>query len=344
MRRLANGGSNLLYVLFGEDDYSLKQFLAEIKRGVGDEASLIANTTNLDGQKMTLDQLRSVCETVPFLAEKRLVIVEGLLGRFETRGKPKRKKAARSAGRGSDYKSIAEYVSRIPQFTILAIVDGKISNGNPLLRELSAKAEVRSFPLLKEAGLKPWIQRRVTEAGGSITPQAVGLLVKFVGGNLWLMANEIDKLVLFAGGRRIEEKDVGMLVSYAQEANIFVMVDAILEFKAGIALDLMQKLLQGGAPVAYFLVMLSRQFRMLVRVKELVRQRKSNLEIQDKLGLSSAYVVNKLMEQAGRYSLERLKEMYHRLLETDLAIKTGRYNDELAFSILIAELCQGRKV
>ena len=344
MGRLANGGSNLLYVLFGEDDFSLRQFLAEIKRGVGDEANLMADTTNLDGQKVTIDQLRSVCETVPFLAEKRLVIVEGLLGRFETRGKPKRKKGARSADRENNYKSIAEYVSQIPQFTILAIVDGKISNRNPLLRELSAKAEVRSFPLLKEDRLRPWIQRRVTEAGGSISSQAVDLLVKFVGGNLWLMANEIDKLVLFAGSRRIEEKDVGALVSYAQEANVFVMVDAILKFKAGIALDLMQQLLQGGSPAVYLLVMLSRQFRMLVRVKELVRQRKSNLEIQDKLGLSAEFVVNKLMEQAGRYSLARLKEMYHRLLEADLAIKTGRYNDELALSILITELCQGRKV
>ena len=333
----------MLYVLSGEDDFSLRQFLAEIKRGVGDDVSLMANTTNLDGQRVTVDQLKSVCETVPFLAEKRLVIVEGLLGRFEPRGKLKGKKAARKADRENDYKSIAEYVSQIPQFTILALVDGKIGNRNPLLRELSARAEVRSFPLLKYAKLSQWIQRRVTGAGGSISSQAVELLAKFLGGNLWLMANEVDKLVIFAGGRRIEEGDVGALVSYAQEANVFVMVDAILEFKAGVAQELVQQLLQRGAPVAYPLVMLARQFRMLVRVKELTRQRKSNLEIQDKLGLSSEYVLHKLMEQAGRYSLERLKEMYHRLLEADLAIKTGRLNDELALSILIAELCQGRK-
>ncbi|MFC1954972.1 DNA polymerase III subunit delta [Chloroflexota bacterium] len=331
-------------MLLGEDDFSLRQFLAEIKRDVGDEANLMADTTNFDGQKVTLDQLRSVCEAVPFLAEKRLVIVEGLLGRFESRGKPKGKKAARKADRENDCKSIAEYVSQIPQFTVLALVDGKINNRNPLLKELSAKAEVRSFPLMKGAKLHQWIQRRVTEAGGSISPQAMGLLIKFIDGNLWLMANEVDKLVLFAGSRRIEEKDVGALVSYAQEASVFVMVDAILEFKAGVALELMQQLLQQGAPVTYLLVMLARQFRMLVRLKELVRQRKSNLEIQDKLGLNSEYVINKLMGLASRYSMTRLKEMYHRLLEADLAIKTGRFNDELALSILIAELCQGRKV
>ncbi|NLL90756.1 MAG: hypothetical protein GX226_06645 [Dehalococcoidales bacterium] len=39
------------------------------------------------------------------------------------------------------------------------------------------------------------------------------------------------------------------------------------------------------------------------------------------------------------YSFERLKELYHKLLDTDIAIKTGKYNDELALNILIAEMC-----
>lgn len=332
-----------MYVLLGEDDFSLRQLLAEIKKSAGDDVNLLVNTANLDGQQVTLDQLKSVCETVPFLAEKRLVIVEGLLGRFETKGKSRRKKGARSPDRGNDCKTIAEYVSQIPQFTILVLVDGKINNRNPLLRELSDKAEVRSFSLLKDAKLRQWIQRRVTGAGGSISPQAMDLLAKFLGGNLWLMANEVDKLVTFADGRCIEEGDVEVLVSYAQEANVFVMVDAILEFKADVAQELVQQLLQRGASVSYLLVMLARQFRMLVKVKELTGQRKSNLEIQDKLGLTSEYVLRKLMEQAGRYSMVRLEEMYHRLLEADLAIKTGQFNDELALSILIAELCQWHK-
>jgi len=158
------------------------------------------------------------------------------------------------------------------------------------------------------------------------------------------MANEIDKLALFASGRRIEEEDVKLVVSYAQEANVFAMVDAVLEFRAGVAEQLLQKLLQRGAAPAYLLVMLSRQVRMIVRVKELRNQRKSEMEIQDKLGLTSEFALRKTSEQAGRYSLARLKEVYHRLLEADLSIKTGKYDAELALNILIAELCQRRKL
>ena len=158
------------------------------------------------------------------------------------------------------------------------------------------------------------------------------------------MANEIDKLVLFTSGRRIEEEDVKRLVNYAQEASVFAMVDAILEFKAGIAEQLLQQLLQQGAAPAYLLVMLARQVRMIVQVKELRSRKKSEVEIQDRLGLASEFVLRKTLEQANRYSLARLKEVYHKLLEADLSIKTGKYDAELALSILIAELCQRDKV
>ncbi len=330
----------MLYVLIGEDDFSIRQALEEIKRKAGESSVLAANTTVLDSRQVTLEQLRQACETVPFLAEKRLVIVEGLLERFEAKGKSNQKKLAAVSARKDEYKSIVSYLSKIPGFTILVLVDGKISGRNPLLKEFSTRAEVKSFPLLRDIKLSQWIERRVKGAGGSISPRAVDLLSRFVGGNLWVMAGEVDKLVLFAKGRRIEEEDVRTIVSYAQEANVFAMVDAILELRGRMAEKLLQQLLQQGAAPAYLLVLISRQVRILVQVKELKKQGKSTVEIQNRLGLTSDFVLRKASEQSGRYSLARLKEVYHELLEADLAIKTGKYDGELALNILVAELCQ----
>ena len=82
---------------------------------------------------------------------------------------------------------------------------------------------------------------------------------------------------------------------------------------------------------------------MIVRARELRSQRKTKIEIQNRLGLTSEFALRKTLEQAGRYSLPRLKEVYHHLLETDLSIKTGKYDAELALNILVAELCQRGK-
>jgi len=331
----------LLYILIGEDDFSQTRSLAEIKKSLGDQSLLEANTSVLDGQQVTVNQLKAIVETVPFLAEKRLVIIYGLLGRFEPSARPpRRKKAAPLAEKEPEYKPFAECLSKIPESTVLVLVDGKIKNSNPLLKQLSAKAKVTSFPLLRNDGLRQWVKRGVAEQGATISPEAVDLLAKLVGGNLWVMSNEISKLALFALGRRIEVEDIKALVSSAQETSVFAMVDAILDFKAGVAEQLLEELLERGASPAYLLVMLARQARLIVQARELRRQRRSDVEIQDRLRLPSEFVLRKTLEQAQGYPLPRLRELYNKLLEADLSIKTGKYDGELALNLLIVELCE----
>lgn len=334
----------MLYVLYGEDDYSRQLALNEVKSTIGDETALVTNTTVLDAPQVTIDQLRTVAETMPFLAEKRLVIIQGLLARFESRGKSgRRKKNAGTSDRQGECQPLADYLLTVPGSTVVVLVDGKISNKNPLFNALSAKAKVKSFPRLQKDRLIQWLKNRVAERGGSIAPLAIDLLTSYVGSNLWIMASEIDKLLLFAEGKRIEADDVRRVVSYVHEASVFDLVDAILEFRGGLAERLAEQLLQRGASPAYVLVMLTRQVRLIVRVKALKNQRRSEAEVMGRLEMTSPKHLRLTLEQASRYTQARLKEVYHRLLETDLSIKTGRYDAELALNILIAELCQGAK-
>lgn len=339
----------MLCILYGEDDFSRQQALDGIKSTIGDETALTTNTTVLDAPQATVDQLQAVTGAMPFLAEKRLVIINGLLERFEPRARSgRRKKSAGASNRQNEYQPLADCLVAVPESTVVVLVDGKISSKNPLLVALSAKAQVKSFPLLRDERndrkLSRWIESRVAGRGGSISPQAITLLTNYVGSNLWIMASEIDKLVLFTGGRQIEADDVKRVVSYVQEARVFDLVDAILEFRGGVAEKLAEQLMQRGASPAYLLVMLTRQARLIVRAKELKSQRRSEAEIMNRLEMASPFILRRTLEQAGRYSMARLKEVYHRLLQTDLAIKTGRYNADLALNILIAELCQGTGV
>ncbi|MBI4188739.1 MAG: DNA polymerase III subunit delta [Chloroflexi bacterium] len=330
----------MLYILSGPDDYSLTRSLEQIKREMGDQAMLSSATTTLDGQQVTLDQLSTVCQTLPFLAEKRLVIVEGLLGRFESRVRTGRPKKTPRADQSDKNEALVACLSQLPDSTVLVLLEGDLSNNNPLLKALAAKAVVKRFPLIKGPPLKQWIQQRVKEEGGSISPVALESLAKLVGSNLWVMAGEISKLVLLASGRRIEEADVRAIVSETQQVNVFAMVDAIIESKGALAGRLLQQMLLDGAAPVYLLFMLARQVGLIVRAKELSQQKKPEIEIQRKLGLNAEFAFRKTLEQAGRHSLTRLKQVYRQLLETDLAIKTGKYEAELALDILVAELCQ----
>ncbi len=328
----------MLHVLIGADDYSLRQTLEGIKKAVGDPTAVMSNTVVFDGRTVTPEQLRNACETVPFLADKRLVIVEGLLERFEPPRRNARRKASRPPDRSEEIKSVVDVARSVPPFAELVIIGGDIKASNPLLRELMPFSEVRSFPVMNQAQLRQWVERRVNDAGGSVSPQAVNTMVRFVGSDLWTMANEVDKLVLYAAGRRIEDADVKSVVSLVREESIFTLVDAVLESRVSVAQESLQQLLRRGEAPVQLLNMIARQLRIIFLVREMRSRGRSRGEIQAKLGLNSDFLIRKAWEQSERYTLARLRELYHRLLETDVSIKTGKMEGEIALDILVAEL------
>jgi len=327
----------MFYILYGQDDFSLNQAVGKIKADLGDWEMLATSTTNLEGQHLTLSELRNKCGAAPFLSSHRLVIVDGLLGRFEVKQSRPRSGKGKSGDGLGEWESLAAYIKQMPETTVLVLVDGEVKSHNPLLKKLAPLTEVRTFPLLRGRDLKAWIQQRVRGEGGDITPQAVNLLAELIGGDLWAMNGEIQKLLLYSQGRPIGEDDVRQLVSYVQEANIFALVDAVAEGRTELAQRILHRLYDEGVAPTYILVMITRQFRLIALAKDLPRGL-SRLQIQDRLGLKSNYSLDKTLKQAKLYDFEGVKRAYDKLLETDLAIKTGKYSDKLALELLVTEL------
>jgi len=337
----------VFHILYGTNDFSLREEMERIKASLGDGESLTSNTTLFDGQRLGLNQLLDACMALPFLGSHRLVVVEGLLARFERRERgtmgqgeaSANATTSRGAAAAKEWSALKERVADLPPTTVLVLVDGQIGKGNVLLKKLAPLAEVKEFPPLRGATLRQWVERRVKQEGGSISPQAVQLLASLVGDNLWVLASEIDKLISYTLRQAIDVGDVEAVVSYAREANVFAMVDALLEKRTSTAASLLHQLLQEGAPAPYLIVMVTRQLRMLVQVKELDATGLPTSQIKSTLGVTSDYVLGKALEQAKRYSVQRLEQVYRRLLEADLSIKRGIYGGELALDLLIAELC-----
>jgi DNA polymerase-3 subunit delta len=315
----------LFYILYGKDDFSLQQTLEGIKKELGNEEMLAVNTSVLDGQQLRFSQLVDACGAVPFLCPYRLVIVKGLLGRFETRfgseRKPGRSKAKNNLA-ADEWGDLHEYIKRMPPTTVLVMVDGELKANNRLLKSLAPQAKVKGFAPLSDRDLSGWVQARIKEGGGKISPAALKLLVELVGADLWTMTGEIEKLLAYCSGQVVTEEHVKQLTSYAREANIFALVDAILEGRRTQAQQLLHRLLHDGASPSYILVMLTRQLRLIVIAKDLGKK-KSGTGAAEGLDSASDYSLQKAARQAGAFTLERIKKAYNKLLEADIGIKTG---------------------
>jgi DNA polymerase-3 subunit delta len=321
----------LVYVLFGADNYSLHARLKELK-GEWDGESLALNTTQFAAQQLTLSDLINTCEVVPFLGRNRLVMVEGLLSRFEP------KEGGRHPDLG-EWQALDNCASKLPPTAVLVLIDGKIGRNNSLLKRLRPVSKVQEFPPIRGARLHQWIHSRVASSGRRISPQAMKLLSDLAGDNLWALANEIEKLCLYSRGRSIEEEDVRQVTTYAREASVFAMVDAIVEKRIHTALQFLHQLLAEGMAPPYLLVMLTRQLRLMIQARELSTQRLSPAQKQEQLGLSSNYPIDRLLRQSARYPMPRLIEIHQKLLEADIAIKSGKLGDRLALDLLVAEVC-----
>lgn len=336
----------MLHLFYGPDTFSRAEALRALKTRLDSDGMLETNTTTFDARTVKPEELMAACDTVPFLAAARLIIVEGLLGAQEAVRTPARSGRARAPKSGdASWSLLAEYVQRMPPTTELVLVDGDLRQTNGLLVALRAAAagspgplDERRFDALRGDALAAWIEQRVTAAGATIQARAAATLAETVGGNLWRLAGEIEKLALFAYGRPIEVADVRRLVSAPQTATVFQLVDAVMAGQSEDALRSVRVLLDDGAAGPYLLTMLANQFRQVLTVQDLLQRGVQRPEIANRLNVRHDFVLRKLLDQARRFPPARLEAGHARILEADLNIKRGLQDEETAVELLVADL------
>ena len=327
------------HLLYG-DSFFVAEAFRELQRLVGPPEMLDANSHRFVASQTNLDQLKGLCDAMPFLAEKRLVVVEGLFSMFEARGRRPRGRAASSRGADtlSSWKGLDSYLELMPSSTILVFLDGRLNRGNSLLRKVRELLQVRELlPLTREA-LARWIRDRVSAKGGKVTPGAIALLSQMVGNNLWALDMELEKLTLYSTQRSIQEADVRLLVSQVREANIFAAIDALLDDKISIALPLMRRLREEGTEFSHVVSMIARQLRLVVLAREMLEHGLAGQQIGGRLGIGPDFAVKRTLAQARNHTHKKLVGLYQRLLETDLAVKSGKLDEELALDLLVGGL------
>ena len=329
----------MIYLLHGTDTYSLRAYLDELRAAVGMPDVQDANITSLNTQDANPASILGLCQAMPFLAERRMVIVDGLIASLAGEGRGNRGKVT-SEALAEWYDFFPSLPDNMPPTSDLVFMEGQLQANNPVLKNVKAVAEVKEFGKMTANDLRGWVQKRVMDRNGSITTNAVQLLVDMIGMDLWALASEVEKLLLYATGRTIEIEDVEEMVGFVKEVSIFTVVDAVLEGNRTVAMRNLTKLLEGEATVPYVLSMLGRQVRMLLLAKELIQEKVPQGELGDRLGINSQYPLRKTLEQARRFTPQSLRALHTGLLNTDVAIKTGAQGERLALEFLVAEMCQ----
>lgn len=329
------------YLLHGADEFACAEFVAALKDQLGDPATASLNIAQIDGRTATLDEVRAVCGALPFLAEHRLVIVDGWLTRLLGRAEADDDDAPTRAGAASRdaQADLAAYLDEQPDTAWLALVERReIPDKNPVLRAAAGRewALVKKFDLPQGEALVKWIQARAKAEGGAFTREAAQALAQ-TEADPRALGNEVAKLLAYAGfARPVEAADVDVLTSSSSEARIFDFVDYLGQRRAAPAQRELHRLLETADPL-YVLSMIARQYRLILQAKELLEARRAERDVAQALGLHP-YPAGKVCAQARLYTLPALEQIYRRLLECDVQIKTGQAEPAAVLDVLVAEL------
>lgn len=317
------------YLLYGEDEFGIHDFLiSKLMPKMGGSAESEMNITRLDGNSASLEQIRAETHAVPFLSERRMVILNQPLTAVK--------------GKKAQVKFL-DLLESLPDTTAcVVIVQQDLRENHWLIRwanQHSDQAWKKSFPSLKGAALTAWIQDQAQQRGGEFTLPAAQTLAGYVDENPRLADREIEKLLLYVDeARPVTPEDVQKLTADARQGDVFAMVDAVGRGDGEEASRMLHRLLDENAPLLLF-GMIIRQFRLLILVREALNidPSRGSRAIAGDLG-EHPYPIQKIMPQAKQFTLEQLKTIYDQLADVDLAVKTGRLDAELALDMLIAAL------
>jgi len=319
----------VIYVFYGENEYEITEFVSELESQILEPASEVMNLTRLDERSFNPDELLSVAGVMPFLAERRMVVLTNPRLRLST---------------PSERKEFLKQLGKIPPTTVLVLVEhiSQRDIKNKKINWLQKWAEgqtprvfIKNCLLPKQWQLEKWIQARVKMYGGEISRPAAELLSSLIDGQPRTADQEINKLLAYVNYQRpIEFEDVEKLTADITQGDIFTLVDALGNQNCQAAMTMLERLMANQEPILIF-GMVVRQFRLLLLGREILDEG-GNMTLLARQYRLPGFVIDRLIQQIRRYSQTDLEKIYHQLLQIDEKAKTGAMPIELGLETFVA--------
>ena len=315
---LESGKLKKVYLLYGEEVYLKNLYKKKLKDAVlpsGDTMNLSA----YEGKGIQIREVIERAETLPFFADRRLVLIENS-GFF---------KAASP--------ELAEYIPRMPEETCMVFVENEVDRRGKLYKAVSSAGRAVELKRQNEKTLMNWVLSALRKEKKNITSATMELFLTRTGSDMEFIQNELEKLLCYTAGRDvITSEDVEQICTVRTENKIFDMINAVSEGKQKRALALYYDLLSLKEPPMRILYLITRQFNLLMQVKDMLEQAFSQDTIAQKLKIQS-FIVRNCARQARSFGLKELKTVVKDCVDMEEAVKSGMMNDTMGVELLIVK-------
>jgi DNA polymerase-3 subunit delta len=304
-----------VYLLTGSDRPKIETALARLRRHFEPEAVELVTAQEVSGADAA-----ALCNVGSLFGDARLVVIEGVDGRRNADGR------LANGWKVADVKAVEEYLSSPAPGTVLALVAEELKKDAPLTKACAKAGDVLAFEVAKR-NVANWVAERFKQAGARAEPDACAALVHLVGEDFHQLANEIDKLALWAGGEPIGQNEVELLVAAVAETPTFALTDAWAQRDGGMTLAASETIFEReGRPrrdtAPRMAGALTNHLAFMRRCQHLAAEGARPRDAASTLKRHPFYV-EKVFAQAANFSEDELREAIVRLAELDHALKGG---------------------
>lgn len=320
---IKTGNFKQSYLLFGEEAYLKHQYKEKLLNALNPDGDTM-NFSRYEGKGVDVKQLIDLCETMPFFAERRIILLEDT-GFFKNK-----------------CEELADYMKSLPDYLVLVFSESEVDKRSRMYKAVKSGGRVTEFAKQDEKTLMRWAAGILGKEGRKITQRDMELFLTKTGTDMGNIRMELEKLITYTEGQDIVSAEDIEAVCVTQITNkIFDMVRAVTEKNQKRALELYYDLLTLKEPPMRILFLLAKQFRQLLLTKKMSGEGASQNEIATRLGVPS-FVVRNISACARSYTVEELEHAVEDFVDAEEAVKTGRLGDVLSVELLIVKYSSGR--
>ncbi len=321
---IKNNTFRTAYLLYGEEAYLKKQYKDKLRAALWQEGDTM-NAAFYQGKNTNPKELIDLAETMPFFADHRLILVEDS-GFFKS---------------GAD--DLAEYMEHVPDTTTFVFVETEVDRRSRMYKALKNHGRIVEFAAQNQELLTRWMLGRLKRENKNITKAAMQEFFDRVGTDMGTLDREMEKLICYCMDRDvIELPDVEAVCPQAVTNRVFDMVSAIVECRRKDALEMYYDLLALKEPPLRILFLITRQYNILMQLKDLRRKGMNNSAMAKAAGIPP-FAVSKSLGQASRLSIDSIKKILAYSVEMEEAVKTGQMNEQIAVELVIIEASRERE-
>ena len=315
---IRNGQYKTMYLLYGDEAYLKKQYKDKLIKALVAEGDTM-NFSAYEGKGINPKELIDLAETLPFFAERRVILVENS-GFFK-----------------NSCDDLAEYLLEPAASTCFLFVEEEVDKRSKMYKAVAKAGKAVEFGTQNEELLTRWILSRLKKENKNITGNVMQLFISKTGTDMGNIDRELEKLLCYTMGRDvIKAEDVEAITTEQVTNKIFDMVNAIAEHEQKKALDFYYDLLTLKEPPMRILFLITRQFQILMSLKDMGSKGFDQSTIASKVGIPP-FAVRKNQAQAKGFTTEQLKQAIRDGVELEESVKTGRMNEQMAVELFIVK-------